>query len=73
MRLHAKLHIFRCILGYFLEIDEDLLPYYEVPMHTVFKLEPKAYGCEISNVKFDVPCVNTHRPKPKVPGDLSDL
>jgi len=38
--------VLRCILAYFLEINEDDLPYLEVPMHTIFKLEPVAYGCK---------------------------
>ena len=39
-------------------------------MHSVIKLSPKAYGCQTELVKFDVPCVSTHRPKPEVAGLL---
>ena len=62
----------RCILGYFLEVDEQDLPYSNVPMHTVIKLEPRAYGCHVIQENFDVKCVDTHRPKPEKPGDLED-
>ena len=53
-----------------MEEDEDNLPYLEVPMHTIIKLEPKAYGCDKSVVDLGVECVSTHRDKPTVPGYL---
>ncbi|XP_059092714.1 6-phosphofructo-2-kinase/fructose-2,6-bisphosphatase 1-like [Tigriopus californicus] len=64
--------ILRCILAYFEEIDEDELPYLEVPLHTIIKLEPRAYGCHVEFERLNVDCVSTHRPKPKVPGQLQD-
>jgi len=60
----------RCLLGYFLEISEDDLPWQEVPLHTVIKLTPKAYGCGMELIDLDVPCVSTHRGKPENPGAL---
>lgn len=62
---------FRCILGYFLEVDENELPYLEIPMHTITKLSPRAYGCDKETIPMNVPCVSTHRPKPAFPGQLS--
>jgi 6-phosphofructo-2-kinase/fructose-2,6-biphosphatase 2 len=47
-----------------MEVDEDELPYLEVPLHTVMKLEPRAYGCQVEMVKLPVDCVDTHRAKP---------
>lgn len=44
----------------------------EVPLHTVIRLEPKAYGCEAEVVKFPVDCVVTQRDRPDVPGFLED-
>ena len=61
---------YRCILAYFMEENEDDLPYLEVPMHTLIKLEPRAYGCDKSVISLPVDCVSTHRPKPEVPGFL---
>ncbi|KAF2354182.1 6-phosphofructo-2-kinase [Trinorchestia longiramus] len=63
--------VLRCLLAYFRDIPTDELPYVEVPLHTVIKLTPVAYGCEIEYVYLDVPSVNTHRAKPKVPGELT--
>ena len=42
----------------------------EVPLHSVIKLSPKAYGCQSEQIRFDVASVSTHRPKPEVPGQL---
>jgi len=39
-------------------------------LHSVIKLSPKAYGCQTELIKFDIPCVSTHRPKPEVAGLL---
>ena len=51
-------------------MNEDELPWQEVPLHSVIKLSPKAYGCQSELIKFDVSCVSTHRPKPDAPGQL---
>ncbi len=55
-----------------MEIDESDLPYLEVPLHTVFKLEPRAYGCDVKQIPLGVECVDTHRPRPDYPGRLGD-
>ncbi|CAF2815073.1 unnamed protein product [Rotaria sp. Silwood2] len=55
----------RCILAYFLDKDPDCLPYIKVPLHTVIKLTPTAYGCMIEYIPLSVEAVNTHRSKPK--------
>ena len=62
----------RCLLAYYLEASEETLPWLEVPLHTVIKLEPIAYGCNVQFVKFPVECVVTHRNKPTKPGTLEE-
>ena len=47
--------VMRCIMAYFLDKPSDELPYINVPLHTIMKLTPVAYGqCsaffQISNV-----------------------
>ncbi|XP_076035766.1 6-phosphofructo-2-kinase/fructose-2,6-biphosphatase isoform X3 [Oratosquilla oratoria] len=64
--------ILRGLLGYFLDKSSEELPYIEVPLHTVIKLTPVAYGCNVEYVSLNVPAVNTHRPKPLVPGKIED-
>jgi broad specificity phosphatase PhoE len=56
----------RCILAYFLDKPQSELPYIKVPLHTVIKLTPIAYGCEMETYPIDVPCVDTYRDKPEV-------
>lgn len=44
----------------------DDLPYLEVPLHTIIKLTPVAYGCKLEHIKLPIEAVDTHRPKPEV-------
>lgn len=44
----------------------DELPYLQVPLHTVIKLTPVAYGCRVEHIKLEIDAVDTHRPKPSV-------
>ena len=47
--------VLRCLLGYFLEVSEDKMPYIEVPLHTVIKLTPQAYGCKVNIItKYNI-------------------
>ena len=39
--------VLRCILGYFLEVPEEKMPYIEIPLHSVIKITPVAYGCKV--------------------------
>lgn len=68
--LVAHQAVIRCLLAYYLEASEETLPWLEVPLHTVIKLEPIAYGCNVQFVKFPAECVVTHRNKPSKPGTL---
>ena len=47
----------------FVSVD---LPYLKVPLHTVIKLTPVAYGCRVEFVSLNIPAVNTHRDRPMV-------
>ncbi|CAJ0588147.1 unnamed protein product [Cylicocyclus nassatus] len=66
--------VLRCVLAYFTNKNREELPYLKVPLHTVIKLTPKAYSCEVEMYKFDIKAVNTYREKPGHPnvGDLDD-
>ncbi|XP_046840015.1 6-phosphofructo-2-kinase/fructose-2,6-bisphosphatase-like [Xenia sp. Carnegie-2017] len=57
--------IMRCLLGYFLEVSKEELPYIAVPLHTVFKLTPIAYGCKVEKFPLGIGAVNTQRERPK--------
>ncbi|ELT99741.1 hypothetical protein CAPTEDRAFT_161796 [Capitella teleta] len=54
----------RCLLAYFLDKNQDELPYLKVPLHTVIKLTPVAYGCLEEHISLNVDAVDTYRPRP---------
>ena len=64
--------VMRCLLAYFKEESYQNLPYLNCPLHTLVKLTPKAYGCEVSSEKFDVESVDTYR-GPSMPGSIGEL
>lgn len=37
----------RCILGYFMDIPTEEIPYIKVPLHTIIKLTPTAHSEEL--------------------------
>ncbi|KAG1804226.1 bifunctional 6-phosphofructo-2-kinase fructose-2,6-bisphosphate 2-phosphatase [Suillus subaureus] len=56
--------ILRCLYAYFHDLPQADLPYINVPLHTVIKLTPKAYGCDEERYTLPIGAVDTHRPKP---------
>lgn len=64
--------VLRCLLAYLLDKSADELPYLQVPLHSVMKLTPVAYGCKVETIPFPIDAVDTHRPKPKIPGTLDE-
>lgn len=62
--------VLRCLLAYFLDKPPEELPYLEVPLHSVIKLTPVAYGCKMEELPLPIEAVDTHRPKPKVMGTV---
>ncbi|XP_024125116.1 6-phosphofructo-2-kinase/fructose-2,6-bisphosphatase 4 isoform X2 [Oryzias melastigma] len=57
--------VMRCLLAYFLDKTADELPYLKCPLHTVLKLTPIAYGCQVESMYLGVDSVNTHRERPQ--------
>ncbi|KAI0303435.1 bifunctional phosphatase [Multifurca ochricompacta] len=57
--------ILRCLYAYFHNLPQADLPYIKIPLHTVIKLTPKAYGCDEERYALPIGAVDTHRPKPK--------
>ncbi|KAH8831338.1 6-phosphofructo-2-kinase-domain-containing protein [Flagelloscypha sp. PMI_526] len=58
--------ILRCLYAYFRDLSQEDLPYIKIPLHTVIKLTPKAYGCDEERFPVAIEAVDTHRPKPNV-------
>ncbi|CAO3651203.1 unnamed protein product [Cunninghamella blakesleeana] len=46
--------ILRCIYAYFMNYNQEELPYIKIPLHTVIELTPKAYHCEEKRYKGNV-------------------
>ncbi|KKK14836.1 hypothetical protein AOCH_004938 [Aspergillus ochraceoroseus] len=55
--------VLRCIYSYFLNVPQEQSPWMEVPLHTLIKLTPRAYGTEEQRFKADIPAVSTWRAK----------
>ncbi|MBW0475242.1 hypothetical protein O181_014957 [Austropuccinia psidii MF-1] len=56
--------VLRCLYAYFHNLSQDELPYIKIPLHTVIKLTPKAYGCDEVRYSLPISAVDTTRPKP---------
>ncbi|PAA77053.1 hypothetical protein BOX15_Mlig025895g4 [Macrostomum lignano] len=54
----------RCLLGYFMDKKHSDLPHIRIPLHTLIRLTPVAYGCLVEHISLNVPCVDTHRSQP---------
>ncbi|KAI0928158.1 hypothetical protein AcW2_004260 [Taiwanofungus camphoratus] len=57
--------ILRCLYAYFHNLPQADLPYIKIPLHTIIKLTPKAYGCDEERYTLPIQAVDTHRPKPR--------
>ena len=49
------------------------LPYLKCPLHTLLKLSPKPYGCDVTPIKFDIQSVDTYRPQSSLPSSLPSM
>lgn len=57
--------VIRALYAYFMGYDQNDLPYIKVPLHTVIKLTPKAYGCDEERYALPIEAVDTHRARPE--------
>ena len=55
--------VVRCIFAYFNNLHQSKSPWMEVPLHTLMKLTPKAYGTKEERFRADIPAVSTWRQK----------
>ncbi|KAL1305189.1 hypothetical protein AAFC00_002110 [Neodothiora populina] len=55
--------VLRCIYAYFMGSSQEQSPWMEVPLHTLIKLTPRAYGTVEERWKANIPAVSTWRGK----------
>lgn len=55
--------VLRCIYAYFMKKDQERSPWMNVPLHTLIKLTPRAYGTDEERFEANIPAVSTWRGK----------
>ncbi len=55
MLIVGSLAVLRCLYAYFLDLPMEELPFLSIPLHTLIRLDPKAYGCKEKRVKLVQP------------------
>ena len=55
--------VLRCIYAYFMKKDHKKSPWMNVPLHTLIKLTPRAYGTDEVRYEANIPAVSTWRGK----------
>ncbi|KAK3680874.1 6-phosphofructo-2-kinase-domain-containing protein [Podospora appendiculata] len=55
--------VIRCIYAYFMQKTQEESPWVPVPLHTLMKLTPRAYGTEVQTYKANIKAVSTWRGK----------
>lgn len=55
--------VLRCIYAYFMGSNQEKSPWMEVPLHTLIKLTPRAYGTVEERYSAKIPAVSTWRGK----------
>jgi hypothetical protein len=55
--------VLRCIYAYFMKKDQEESPWMAVPLHTLIKLTPRAYGTQEERYNANIPAVSTWRAK----------
>ena len=58
--------VLRCIYAYFMKKSQKNSPWMAVPLHTLIKLTPRAYGTEEKRYDAQIPAVSTWRGKGSV-------
>jgi len=50
--------VLRCLYAYYLDIPSEEIPHLSVPLHTLIKITPKAYGCDEQRIPLGIPSVD---------------
>lgn len=55
--------VLRCLYAYFMNVPQEESPWMLIPLHTLIKLEPRAYLTIVLKIKADIPAVSTYKEK----------
>ncbi|KAG7660965.1 FBP26 [[Candida] subhashii] len=55
--------VLRCLYAYFMNVPQEESPWMSIPLHTLIKLEPRAYSTLVTRIKADIPAVSTYKEK----------
>lgn len=55
--------VLRCIYAYFMNVPQEESPWMSIPLHTLIRLEPRAYGTDVRRIKANIPAVSTYKEK----------
>jgi len=64
--------VIRCLYAYFMNYDHEELPYVKIPLHTLIKVTPKAYNCDVELIPLNIPAVNTQRDRRSKKANIDD-
>lgn len=46
--------VIRCLYAYFFDLPPEEIPYLSVPLHSLIRLDPRAYGCKEKRMRIVV-------------------
>ena len=49
--------VLRCLYAYFLDLPAEEIPYLSIPLHTLIRLDARAYGCKEKRMRIEVQVV----------------
>lgn len=53
--------VLRCIYAYFMNVAQEESPWMSIPLHTLIKLDPRAFKTMVERIKADIPAVSTYK------------
>ncbi|SCV03521.1 LANO_0G04632g1_1 [Lachancea nothofagi CBS 11611] len=53
--------VLRCIYAYFMNVPQEESPWMSIPLHTLIRLEPRAYATHVTKIKANIPAVSTYK------------
>lgn len=55
--------VLRCIYAYFMNVQQTESPWMSIPLHTLIKLDIRAYNTIVTRIKANIPAVSTYKEK----------